>query len=336
MDLIVTCTCGHQITVSEYAAGMTAPCPQCGQPLTVAPENSKPITRTPTTSVDRQSATQSAAPGNVSTSEFSYTPLKTASLKTHCARCGREFRGDWDRHQTPAGLVCNICTNFVASSAQTIQSSGYVAPVDVIKLDPDLDVHPQEAVEVEEVEKSWREKYMPDRAMMQRIAIGGAVAFGLYTLWLIVSGAWAVGPSPEDVENAAAVADAADTPKLPLWAGIAITVLSTCSLFVSTFTGIYIFLTLSHRLPNDTFLANAIQLLPATAIITAVYFATSVLWLPILSALLLLILIPILIFLNFGFEAQDIINFPLGIFLGGALQGIAYLLIYWMIRTIAL
>ncbi|NUM52449.1 MAG: hypothetical protein HUU46_02285 [Candidatus Hydrogenedentes bacterium] len=322
--------------MSEYAAGMTAPCPKCGQPLTVSPQNSKPVARTPAAPIDQAGAAQPNAQVGAPEPGLHYTPLQTASLKTHCARCGREFRGDWDRHPTASGLVCNICRNFVASSAQALQSTGYVAPVDVMKLDPVYDPRPQEPVEVEEVEKSWREKYMPDQAMMQRIAIGAAVAFGLYTVWIIISGAWVVGPSPDELEQAAVIAETADVPKLPMWAGVAMTVLSTCSLAVSTFIGIYIFLTLSHRLPESTFLANAVQLLPATAIITVVFFSVSVLAGPILGTILLLLVIPPLIFINFGFESQDIINFPLGIFLGGVLQSMAYLLIYWVIGAIAL
>ncbi|MBM3289146.1 MAG: hypothetical protein FJY92_03255, partial [Candidatus Hydrogenedentes bacterium] len=93
MDLVVTCTCGHQMTVSEYAAGMTAPCPACKKPLTVSPENSRPA-----------SAAQAIPPPHAPVAPSAdmqgqtYTPLRTSSLKTHCARCGREFRGDWDRH----------------------------------------------------------------------------------------------------------------------------------------------------------------------------------------------------------------------------------------------
>lgn len=28
-----------------------------------------------------------------------------------CARCGREFRGEWDRHTRDEGIICNICAN---------------------------------------------------------------------------------------------------------------------------------------------------------------------------------------------------------------------------------
>lgn len=330
MDLLVTCTCGHRMTVSEFAAGMTAPCPACGKPLTVSPANATPVERRPAP------PPAPAITPSVGASDIAYTPLRTASLKSHCARCGREFRGDWDRHPSAAGLVCNICNNFVASSAIATQSSGYVAPVDSMKLDPVLDPVPAAPIEVEVVEKDWREKYMPDNAMMQRIAVGAAVAFGLYTVWLLISGAWEVPPAPEDIEAAAAVATAAELPKLPLWAGIAMTVLSGCSGFVSTCAGIYIFLMLGNRLPEDSFLANIIRILPAAVLITALGMGASMFSASIIGVVIAIFFVAPIVFVFFGFEAQDIINYPLAMFLAGVLQSMCLILIYWVIGAVAL
>ena len=332
MDLLVTCKCGHQMTVSEYAAGMTAPCPKCGQPLTVSPENARPITRESTSPANRPASTQGQGALSSAGPEFQYTPMQTTSLKNNCARCGREFRGDWDRHQSTAGLVCNICWNLVQQK-QDLQSSGFVAPVDSMKLDPVIDPQPQQPVEVEEVEKSWREKYWPDEAMMRRIAIGGAVAFGLYTVYLMISGAWVVGPAPEDLEPAA-IAEGAPLPDLPIWAAVVMTALSATSTFVSTLAGVYIFLMIGRKLPDANALANLIHILPATAVITLLYFAASVL--PFAGIAVTFIFVPAVIFISFGFEAQDIINFPLAMVLAGILKAMTYLLIHWAIAAIAL
>jgi hypothetical protein len=316
---------------------MTAPCPKCGQPLTVSPKNAQPITREPSPSIDQAPIVPPGSPVSAGAGpEINYTPLRTSSLKTNCARCGKEFRGDWDRHPSAIGIVCNICRNLVTSKDQSLQFTGYVAPIDVLKLDPVLDPVPKGPVEVEEVEKTWREKYMPDEAMLRRIAIGGAVAFALYTVWILISGEWVVGPAPEDAHRAAAIADASQIPELPAWALIAMKIMETCSGFASAFAGIYIFLTLSHRLPESTFLANAIRILPAAAIITALFFAASVLPVPFVGLLVTFVFVPAVVFVNFGLEAQDIINFPLGMALGGVLQFMSYLLIYWLIASIAL
>ncbi len=331
MDLLVTCKCGHQMTVSEYAAGMTAPCPKCGQPLTVSSENAKPITRDSVSTASRPAFAQGVRSSSVEP-EIHYTPLQTSSLKNSCARCGREFRGDWDRHQSSMGLVCNICKNLVQQN-QDLQPTGYIAPVDSMKLDPVLDPQPQQPVEVEEVEKTWREKYWPDEAMMRRIAIGGAVAFGLYTVYLMISGAWVVGPSPEDLE-ATTVAEGAPLPELPMWAAVVMTALSTASTFVSTLAGIYIFLMIGRRLPDTNVFACLLQILPAAAVITLLYFAASVI--PFAGIAVTFIFVPAVIFISFGFEAQDIINFPLAMVLAGILKTMTYLLIHWAIAAIAL
>lgn len=324
MDLLVTCTCGHQTTVSEYAVGMTAPCPQCGRPLTVSRDNAKPVTGAPAPTIETKPAGES---------DVVYTPLQTSSLKTHCARCGREFRGDWDRHSSAIGLVCNICRNLVTSK-QTVQSTGYVAPVDSMKLDPVIDPIPPRPVEVEEVEKTWMEKYWPDKDMMRRIAIGAAAAFALYTVWLLVSGAWQVGPGPEGEKTAATAAT--HPPALPAWAGVLVTILQTCSGFTSAYVGLYIFLTLSNRLPESTVLANLIRMLPGVAIITVLYFAASVLPVPFIGLIVTVVFVPAVVFVSFGFEAQDILNFPIGMLLGGMLQFLAHWLIYWVIGAVAL
>lgn len=326
MDLIVTCTCGHKTTVSEFAAGMTAPCPGCGKPLTVGPDNAKPVTAAQSPAIAAPQPSRHTDLDNIV-----YTPMQVSSLKTHCARCGKEFRGDWDRHQSAAGLVCNICKNFVSGQAQDVASTGYVAPVDTMKLDPDYDPITREPVEVEEIKEPWYRQYIPDQEMKRRIAIGLAVAFGLYTLYLFISGAWVVAPAPEGSGATAAVAEA---PKeLPMWAKFIAQGLFAASGFVGTFAGLCVFLTLSRRLPEEGVVANFIRLLPTAALLTAVLFATS--YLP-FGGVLALIFVPLIVFVSLGFETQDIINLPLGMFLGGALTGMIFILLRGILAAIAL
>ena len=321
------------MTVSEFASGMTAPCPQCGQPLTVSLKNSEPLAGGPPPSKNpAPSASPDSTPTAAGGSELVYTPLRTTSLKTQCVRCGKEFRGDWDRHPSAIGLVCNICRNLVTPGDPSMQTTGYVAPIDLMKLDPVLDPRPSGPVEVEEVEKTWHEKYWPDEATMRRIAIGAATAFILYTVWLLISGAWVVGPAPED---AAATVETGQAPALPAWARIAGKILGTCSGFASAFAGLYLFVTLSRRLPESAFPTNALRILPAAAIVTVLYFAASVVPVPFLALLVTIVFVPAVVFVNFGFEAQDIINYPLGMALGGVLHLLFYWLIYWAIGAVA-
>jgi len=328
MDLLVTCSCGHRITVSEFAMGMTAPCPACKLPLTVATGNARPIESKP-----KSPPPQTPASESYSSTDIVYTPIQTTSLKSHCARCGKEFRGDWDRHQSSLGLICNICSNRVRQE-NPLQTFGYVPPVDSMKLEPQIDTVPFRPVEVEEAPRSWRDR-IPDDATMRRIAIGAAVAFMLYTVYLIISGAWIVEPNSEEAELAAESA-AAEIPELPRWAGITVKLLGAGSGLVSTLAGLYIFLSLGQRLPEESWLANIIRLLPAAAIITAIYWAPAFLLGPIAGIIVILVFAPPIVFISFGLEGQDIINFPIGMLLGALLQSLFYLLIYWVIGTIAL
>ena len=261
--------------------------------------------------------------------------MQVSSMKTHCARCGREFRGDWDRHATAHGLVCNICSNLVASQAQSLQSTGFVQPVDTLKLDPSDDPITRQPVEVEEVQEPWYQPYIPDKEMMRRITIGAAIAFGLYTIYLVISGAWIVDPAPEKANGIVQTATEAPppAPELPVWAKVAVSILYTSSGFAGTLVGLYVFLMLSRRLPQETFLANLIHILPATAIITALLFAARILPFGAIPAFLF---IPLVIFVTLGFEAQDILNLPIGMFIGGLLTFAFYTLLYGVIAAIAL
>lgn len=112
------------------------------------------------------------------------------------------------------------------------------------------------------------------------------------------------------------------------------TALSTASTFVSTLAGIYIFLMIGRRLPDTNVFACLLQILPAAAVITLLYFAASVI--PFAGIAVTFIFVPAVIFISFGFEAQDIINFPLAMVLAGILKTMTYLLIHWAIAAIAL
>lgn len=327
MNLLVRCGCGHQIVVSEFAEGMTLPCPNCGQPLTVTHANSQPL--------------EEQAPDPMPIVRFDsgddddleYTPLQTDAVKTRCARCGKEFRGDWDRHPSSMGVLCNICSNLVAQQRTEQQATGYVPPVDMLKIDAPMDVTPPQPPGVEEVVQDFWERYKPDREMKQRIAIGAAVAFGLYTMYLLISGAWMLEPAPDGAEPTAAETVASDPASLPVWARAVFHVLRLSGSFVSMFFAIYIFLTLSRRLPEETFAANVLRLAVPVLVIGTVWWGA--LMLP-FGFVLSLILVPLAIWYFFGLESHDLINLPLGCVLGGVLQFLIYALLSGIVVSIAL
>ncbi len=87
-NLICTCECGHRFHVSDSAWGMESVCGMCGRPIQVTPDNTRPVdVEIPPGESDRGSSAD------------------------HCARCGRPFRGDWDKNSSAEGMICHICAN---------------------------------------------------------------------------------------------------------------------------------------------------------------------------------------------------------------------------------
>ncbi|MFO7973647.1 MAG: hypothetical protein R6V12_03330, partial [Candidatus Hydrogenedentota bacterium] len=54
------------------------------------------------------------------------TPRKDSP--DHCARCGRPFRGDWDKTPTAEGVICHICANQSQETAPSETAFEAVAP----------------------------------------------------------------------------------------------------------------------------------------------------------------------------------------------------------------
>jgi len=95
-DRVVTCSCGQRMLVPASALGVTGVCVECGAPLTVTLQNSRP-----------RRHREQGAPGA--------KPEKLAGQSQGCARCGRPFRGDWDRTPMDVGVFCYRCANLCSS-----------------------------------------------------------------------------------------------------------------------------------------------------------------------------------------------------------------------------
>lgn len=82
-ERIIQCKCGQRMRVPVVALGSTGACVRCKTFLTITMSTTTPF------------------------------PHAAKSEETHdpgsCACCKRVFRGDWDRHQTEQGVICDIC-----------------------------------------------------------------------------------------------------------------------------------------------------------------------------------------------------------------------------------
>jgi hypothetical protein len=134
-DVQVTCGCGNIVTMSEFAVGMPAICPKCGENLAYShvstPDSSSPSSYRPQ-SLDpavgyRPPENERRVPQSPARSspewrnESRQTGARNDDLKPRantektefgkCDRCKRPFRGTWDMHKTSFGTLCNICAN---------------------------------------------------------------------------------------------------------------------------------------------------------------------------------------------------------------------------------
>ncbi len=99
-DVYCTCECGHSFRMSEFAIGSTQRCQACGKTFKATEDSCTPVEDAPGAPPDTGPASRSAEDS------------RTLQGRRQCARCGREFRGEWDRYTTDAGvMICHLCAN---------------------------------------------------------------------------------------------------------------------------------------------------------------------------------------------------------------------------------
>ena len=109
-DVICTCRCGRQMRVSEFAVGASERCPGCGATVPITEENTAPIDEA---GPDTAAAEWDPSPSGSLDAEDTAAGQETTG--DQCSRCGRAFRGEWDRHECALGILCNICFNLAAT-----------------------------------------------------------------------------------------------------------------------------------------------------------------------------------------------------------------------------
>ncbi|MCC6695558.1 MAG: hypothetical protein IT365_08000 [Candidatus Hydrogenedentes bacterium] len=305
--------------MSEFAVGLRTTCPACGSPLTVSWQNSRTLDSEEPKQV--QPAPQPTEPvvSAARMFEAEERPAPKAG-KHHCDRCGRPFRGDWDRHTTAEGMLCHICSNLVRPADPTNPSSGYVPPIDSIRLDRDLTpAAPETVVEEEPEPQSWWEKNMPSDETMQKVALYSGIAVIVLALLVFLFDT-SEPPSPHTATGEEEVTEAI-TPV----AGAAYWIILGITRYFGSFLGLYLFLSWGNRLPNERFVLNLIALAP------------------IVLGVMLLSLIPftgwifaaLLIFGMYGFEWGDLLRFPVSGFVARIFEFFLWVTLMGILGNIA-
>lgn len=246
-DLVLECdSCGHLMRVSEFAVGAIGTCTSCGVELKVSLANTRPLG-------DERLEPMGS---RVSTPEAP-TEIVGQLDGNHCARCGREFRGEWDQYESASGMVCHICANRAEGPGEVAEEIGEVKPVLAQYSRQGLDMpEPKLPVNPEFEQARNREE------LFKRALLVAALAMIVLAIFATIFTDFDAQPIPEPTDQAAATEETAkeETPKLPGWVGWAVYAIQFVVSFIAKVLVLFLMLSWVNKLPNDTFGANLIAL----------------------------------------------------------------------------
>lgn len=167
-----------------------------------------------------------------------------------CAQCGRALRGSWDRHETPAGVLCYICTNQATHDVPERVKAGSGHRTELRETELLVDpVHIRNAAPVE-----------PDYGVTQTPGFKKFIlwmAFGLlgitFFVWLT---GWGGSSTPPVTYSAA---DEVPVP-VPDFIRYIVWAVRTFGAFLGAVLAIYLTLDRDNRLPHERLLLNVINI----------------------------------------------------------------------------
>lgn len=130
MGRFITCSCGQRNDIEAYQFGEARQCLGCGKMLPRESDYYKAEAFTPLATDfaagpggDFLTANEFESPSTLAEDPVPPAPVERAwegrvreaipaSVEgVRCVRCNRAFRGSWDQHERPDGLVCHICAS---------------------------------------------------------------------------------------------------------------------------------------------------------------------------------------------------------------------------------
>lgn len=225
---VVTCMCGHRSKVPESALGTEGLCSKCGERILVSEDNTQPIDE----------------PVRVD------DPWLKGDAES-CPSCGRPFRGDWDKLETPRGILCNICANIATESMP--ERAKPSAPEQVAPsgaLDP-MEAHPRAAEGKHRSFTMFGYEIDPESEGFRRgLYIAAAAVIGVTIFFVMTSGSVDVSEAPlleMEVEE------------VPGWMIAAKWIWGVVRTFLNIFVALYFTLKFAEKLPHDRFVMDAIN-----------------------------------------------------------------------------
>jgi hypothetical protein len=280
----VTCACGNRMHITEAEIGMEALCPACSQPLVMTPDGAHSVAPEPV-------VTQPAPEP---------TPRTTART---CARCGRTFRGDWDRNETHRGYLCTICTNLATDPAAPIQSEEGLAairPVETAKIEAEREyetaaVHARRLAASEQEEREKR-RFDPQAPWFQRTLQVLAALIVLLAVFFFLTEGMEVESPPRGVPGERVEVEPVELSGFTLAASHVISIIfNTLGMLLP----LYFALKITDKLPYDVLLFDLLH-------VTVVSFVIAFLTLVISMVPILGFILSIIITIYVLFEVYDV------------------------------
>ena len=245
-DLVLTCAqCGHEMLVPEYAMGSKGRCAQCRAVLVVDEQSTRPL--------------ESADGAGAGVSEKA--PPATSDGGA-CAFCGRPFRGEWDRHSTPEGIICHICARQSSPSGPAyIEAATFQeAPRDPTAYFPHEPVG--RTVDLDEKVPFFARNH--PELFRTIVLFAGLAVVGLGLLMFFLQGADVPRPSPHVAQTHQPAPSHGPTFKTPPTAAAKVTTLILVAFFCffGCLLALYLTLRIENKLPLDHFFTNAAALSP--------------------------------------------------------------------------
>lgn len=256
----VACRCGYRTRIEIDGRERPWECPVCLLETPLTDACAAPVARVssrPPRASQPAGPMQGPARGDdvslfeESVAENCAAPVQEASRAVSagdaCGRCGRPFRGDWDRINGVMGIVCYVCANQAGAVATAAPPSGYTSSDD----DPIArelarahnytwsDIAPPEPGVMTEADRRER------RRQMKIFAAVSAVILLLVWVWPSEEGRFGAVVAPEDLPHAA------------IWTAFALKLLFHAA---ATVGGFYVTLLIANRLPNETLVANVVAI----------------------------------------------------------------------------
>ncbi len=246
-DLVLECdSCGHTMRVNEFAIGAKGSCTNCGAELRVALANTRPN--------DDERLEPMGPPV---TSAEAATEVLSQVDGDHCARCGREFRGEWDQYESANGMVCHICANRAEGPGAVQDEVGEVKPV--------MAAYSREGLDMPEPKLPPNPEFIAARRreeLFKRAVLFAALAMIVLAIFATIFADLDSQPIPEPEATAEVTGEAGEEApaKLPAWVPWVVYSIQ----FVVSFAGkvliLFLMLSWANKLPNDTFAANFIAI----------------------------------------------------------------------------